>query len=174
LLCKRRTHVLRLIIALKLNEAMLEVKRQILLVPILFLVFWTMKSFQVQRDVTFDIEVTVTHIRNDKGSIQIQIYTSQEDFAKENLYREVVVPKQGKVKDGKMSIPIDGLPRGTYGLALLDDENNNKKMDYSFMIPSEGFGFSDYYHTAWSKPKFEAFKFYLNSNRKSVMKIRYL
>jgi uncharacterized protein (DUF2141 family) len=149
-------------------------KRQILLAPALVLIFWTMKSFQVQRDASFDIQVTVTHIRNEKGSIQIQIYTNQEDFAKENLYGEVVVPKQGKVKDGKMSVLIEGLPKGTYGLALLDDENNNKKMDYSFMIPSEGFGFSDYYHTAWSKPKFEAFKFYLNGNRKSVMKVRYL
>ena len=149
-------------------------KRKILLVLVFVIVFWTMKSFQVQKDSSYDIHVTVSNIRNDNGSIQIQIYTSQENFAQENLYREVVVPNQGKVKDGKMSIPIDGLPRGTYGLALLDDENNNKKMDYSFMIPSEGFGFSDYYHTAWSKPKFDAFKFYLNSNKKSVMKIRYL
>lgn len=149
-------------------------KRKILLVLVFVVVFWTMKSFQVQKDTSYDIQVAVSNIRNDNGSIQIQIYTSQENFAYEKKYREVVVPKQGKVKDGKMSILIEALPKGTYGLALLDDENNNKKMDYSFMIPSEGFAFSDYYHTAWSKPKFEAFKFYLNSNKKSVMKIRYL
>jgi uncharacterized protein (DUF2141 family) len=66
---------------------------------------------------------------------------------------------------------------GIYGLSLLDDENNNGNMEYNFLgIPKEGFGFSDYYHTGLTKPKFDAFKFSIDEGqtRKITIRIRYI
>ena len=64
---------------------------------------------------------------------------------------------------------------GTYGIAILDDENNNQKMDYGLLLPKEGFGFSDYYHTGMSQPDFRKFSFVMGNASKTVfIKLRYL
>jgi len=122
---------------------------------------------------TYDVTVTVTNIRNSKGRIQLQLYKTGQSFANEKPYKSYYVSKKA-MKNKSVSYTISGLSKGTYGIALLDDENANKEMDYSWMMPSEGFGFSDYYHTAWSKPKFSQFKFYLTENKKVKIKIRYM
>ena len=67
------------------------------------------------------------------------------------------------------------LPSGTYGIAVLDDENSNDKMDYALMMPKEGFGFSNFYLTGLSKPKFEQFKFGVSDASFSVViKMKYM
>lgn len=122
---------------------------------------------------TFSITITVTNIRNNKGMMQFQVYKDQATFAKESPYKIYRVSKS-TVKDGKMKYSITGLPADVYGLALLDDENSNKKMDYGWVMPEEGFGFSDYYHTGWSRPVFNQFKFELKSDKSVTMKVRYV
>jgi uncharacterized protein (DUF2141 family) len=121
----------------------------------------------------FVLTIHVKNIRNRKGRIQFQVYRSQAAFAAEKPWKQVYSSK-GKVKDKSLTYKIYGLKAGVYGVALLDDENSDKKMDYSWLIPSEGFGFSGYYHTAWSKPKFNQFKFSLSANKKVSAKLRYM
>ena len=123
---------------------------------------------------TFEIRISVTNIRNEKGTIQIQVYRTKNDFETENPYKTYRVTKKGKIKENTLPYTIIGLEKGSYGLALLDDENNNKKMDYGWVLPTEGFGFSDYYHTAWRRPRFDSFNFYLDSNKSVTMKVRYM
>ena len=41
------------------------------------------------------------------------------------------------------------------------------------LVPKEGYGFSDYYHTSWSRPVFSDFKFQLSSNKSVTMKVKY-
>ena len=80
------------------------------------------------------------------------------------------------MKNGTLKVKLD-LEFGEYGLSLLDDENNNTKMDYNFIgLPKEGFGFSNYYHTGFTKPHFNTFKFkHLKNNlAKVVIKVRYM
>ena len=52
---------------------------------------------------------------------------------------------------------------------LVDDENLNGKCDYGFILPNEGFGFSDYFHTGILAPKFKDFKFVLIETTKDVL-----
>ena len=130
-------------------------------------------SLDLSSENTHDITVTVSNIRNGKGRIQLQVYDTSASFADEKPLKEYYVSKKS-MKDNSVTYKIEGLKTGTYGIALLDDENANKEMDYSWMMPSEGFGFSDYYHTAWSKPKFSQFKFYLSEDKKVKIKIRYM
>lgn len=132
-----------------------------------------LSSFKPSSETTYSVSITIKKIRNTKGTIQIQVYRDQTSFAAENPYKVYRVSKKN-VSNGIMTYTITGLPKDTYGLALLDDENSNKEMDYSFLMPKEGFGFSDYYHTSWSRPKFEDFKFYLNSDKKVTMTVRYV
>jgi len=118
-----------------------------------------------------DIEVIVKGIRNTKGHIGIGIFKDNETFQKEEPYMEKRFLKTG-ISNGEMTVRFS-LEPGTYGLALLDDENSNGKMEYNFLrIPKEGFGFSDYYLTGLKKPKFDSFKFTVGRNQKHTIKIK--
>lgn len=122
-----------------------------------------------------NINLTITNIRSLDGNINIAVFTNQENFKKEEAVYHFKFSKEN-VLDGtlktKISIPMEGV----YGIALLDDENENDEMDYRWLLPKEGFGFSNYYHKALSHPKFESFKFYLEKDEvKDIeMKIRYM
>jgi uncharacterized protein (DUF2141 family) len=119
------------------------------------------------------INVKITNVRSGKGRIQVQIYRDQESFGKETPWK-VMYASKDDLKNNTMSYTITGIPSGTYGIAILDDENGNKEMDYSLMMPKEGFGFSNYYHTAWSKPKFQSFKFTVSGETSVNIKVRYV
>ena len=138
-------------------------------IPFLFGSFAPASSAEGKHNIT----VIVTHIRNSKGRIQFQLYRTSEKWQAEIAYKELYVSKT-KLKNKSISYTIYGLPTGTYGVTLLDDENVNKTMDYGLILPKEGFAFSDYFHTAWSKPKFSSFKFTLNEDKKVTMKVRYM
>lgn len=121
----------------------------------------------------YTIKVKITNIRNTEGRIQLQVYKDAETFKKETPYTVKLVTKQGNVTNGVMNYEFK-LPAGKYGLALLDDENRNTKLDYGVVLPKEGFGFSDYYHTSWSRPVFSDFSFDLKADKSVTMKIRYV
>lgn len=119
------------------------------------------------------LTVKITNIRNDKGWIQLQIYKDEKSFEDEKPWKQTHISKKDFNGNG-LVYRISGFPEGTYGLALLDDENKNEEMDYKWLMPTEGFGFSDYYHTGWSKPVFNSFKFDFNADKTVEMKIRYI
>lgn len=104
--------------------------------------------------------------------MQLQVYRNQKTFKAETPYKMFRISKKN-IRDGVLYYTIKGIPKGTYGVALLDDENSNKEMDFGLFLPKEGYGFSDYYHTGWSRPTFEDFKFYLSTNKFVKMKVRY-
>ncbi len=138
-------------------------------------IVWITGSFSSPNsdDSKHNITVTISNVRSSKGRIQLQVYRTSESFAAENPYKELYVSKSS-LSNKTMTYTIYGFETGIYGLALLDDENANKEMDYGWVIPEEGFGFSDYYHTAWSKPTFDQFKFTVSADKKVSVKIRYL
>ena len=122
---------------------------------------------------TYTLTIEIPNIRSHKGWIQLQIYKDQAAFREEKPWKETHISKKNLSGNGLL-YRLSGFPEGVYGLALLDDENKNKKMDYKWLMPTEGFGFSDYFHTGWSRPVFDDFKFHLKSDKTVVMKIRYL
>jgi len=104
------------------------------------------------------ITVEITNLRNTKGSVSLGVYTNQDDFEDEKEYVLEVFPKTKTDDNGKLTVELYLAP-GTYGIAYLDDENNNGEMDFGLMLPNEGFGFSNYVHSGLSRPDFEDFQF---------------
>lgn len=119
------------------------------------------------------IDVKITGMRSTQGVIIIKIFKNDNDFQKDIAVRTLFFKKES-VSKGEMTVKLH-LDNTIYGLALLDDENNDNKMNYNFIgLPNEGFGFSNYYHTSLTRPKFDAFKFSPGINQKVVMQIRYM
>lgn len=139
-------------------------------VKIVFLYFLAW-SFNVSAQ---SVVIKVTHIRNTKGVLQLKFYKNATSFDNDTPFMIKRVPKD-KVVNGELSVKFH-LDSGTYGIALIDDENNNGKMDYNFFgLPAEGFGFSNFYLTGMHKPKFSDFDFVLKKETKEVhIKIRYM
>jgi uncharacterized protein (DUF2141 family) len=121
-----------------------------------------------------EVEVTITGLKNSKGQIVIGVFKDEATFQKENAFLSKSFRKE-KIIDGKMKVTLS-LETGVWGLSLLDDENMSGLMEYNFIgIPREGFGFSDYYHSGLTKPKFDAFKFTLEKEKKKItIKVRYM
>lgn len=102
------------------------------------------------------------------------IFKTQEEFESEKPFKRISIPKS-ELNNNSLTTQIN-LPDGTYGISVLDDENNNAKMDYNMVrMPKEGFGFSNYYHTGFSKPKLKEFVFTVNKGSIQIYcKMRYI
>lgn len=122
---------------------------------------------------TFTLKVKIINLRNTRGRIQLDLYTNQAQYeARKGNWTEFLSKKEAT--DGVIIHTYQNVKPGIYGLALFDDENRNGILDFGWLMPTEGFGFGDYYHTKWTTPHFNDFKFYLNSDKTVVMKVRYL
>lgn len=122
-----------------------------------------------------NIDLLLTGIRSTVGQIIVKIYMDEAGFDDDKPIKTLKFKKTDLIK-GEIASKLN-LEPGTYGFALLDDENNNNLMNYNFFgMPEEGFGFSNFYLTGFKKPKFEQFKFTLRKDQKLKvsMKIRYL
>lgn len=121
---------------------------------------------------TYAITITVTDIRNTKGVIRFKFYDESTPFPDEKGFLRIVVPKS-EIKNGTYTATYYGFPSKKMGIALLDDENDNWKLDFGWFLPKEGHAFSDYYHTALRKPVDSDFSFMLTEDKHVIMKMKY-
>ena len=113
--------------------------------------------------------LNVSEIRNKNGVIRLGIYKNNSTFQEEKPFLVKSLSKD-KLIDGKLTFSFS-VNVGEFGIALLDDENENGKMDYSFFIPQEGFGFSNYFHSGLRMPTFENFKFVVTKNNSTKINL---
>ncbi len=123
-------------------------------------------------DKTYSITITVTNIRNHKGVIRFKFFDDSTPFPHDTGFRKVVVSKSQFAGDS-FTVTYDGFPSQYMGIALLDDENDNWKLDMGWFLPKEGHAFSDYHHTALRRPVYNDFRFLLTGNKSVTMKMKY-
>lgn len=127
-----------------------------------------LSSFTFEKaNTTSDLTVTVTGLRNSEGQMAIQLFNSSKGFPEkiENAFKSIVVNPANK----KAVFTVSDLPEGTYAIALMHDENKNKKMDKSlFGVPKEGFGFSQNPKIVFSAPSFSDCSFKIGGNDKQL------
>ena len=118
--------------------------------------------------------ISITGLRNNLGTVWLGFYVNNESFKNEQpLFFKT--ESKSSVVNGVLTLVYKGIKPGTYGIALMDDENNNTKMDYGWFLPKEGFGFSNHYHTGMTRPHLNEFSFLLKEEPKTVqIKVRYL
>ena len=118
-----------------------------------------------------NVDVTITGVRSEKGQMVIGVFKDSESYQAEKAFMSKSFKKNIN-PDGEMRVQFS-LEPGVYGLCLLDDEDSDGIMHYNFLgMPKEGFGFSDYYHTSFTKPRFDLFKFTLSKGQQKSIKLR--
>lgn len=135
---------------------------------ILLLVFTSFNTDEAE------LKVRISNIRNDKGVIRLAFFIDQASFEKEEPSFSRTISKKS-LRNGNITVNFRGISAGRYGIALLDDENENGKMDYLLKMPLEGFGFSNYIHTGTKIPDFEKFVFDYDGKKLTVsIRARYI
>lgn len=121
---------------------------------------------------TYSIHITVTNIRNTKGVIRFKFYDDSTPFPDLNGFLKVVVPKS-EMKGDSLTLTLHGFTSKHMAIALLDDENNDVKLDMGWFLPKEGHAFSDYHHTALRRPVYDDFRFLLTGDKQVRMRMKY-
>ncbi|WP_234733544.1 DUF2141 domain-containing protein [Tellurirhabdus bombi] len=118
------------------------------------------------------VNLTISNIKSAEGQILVGVFKDQQSFKDEKPAFRHRFPKTS-LSNGVLKVHLD-LPPGSYGFALVDDENKNGKLDKNMIgIPKEGIGFSNFYLSGMSKPSFNDFKFEVKSPSVTVQcKIR--
>lgn len=118
------------------------------------------------------VRVTVHNLRNEKGVILLSLYASGDGFPSDAS--KAVKLAKVKVTGAQTEIVLEGIPAGSYAIALLHDENNNGKMDTGmFGIPKEGYGASNDAKAVLGPPSFEDARFEHKQNTHLQIKMKY-
>ncbi len=88
------------------------------------------------------IRVKIANVRSDKGHLLISVFDSEKGWPMHPT--KAVRVARMSAKTGEMSKNFSGLKPGRYAVAMIHDENDNKKLDSDDKgAPTEGFGFSN-------------------------------
>jgi uncharacterized protein (DUF2141 family) len=121
-----------------------------------------------------ETQIKVTDIRSGKGKIVLNVFKDNDSYDKNQPYKKLTFDKKTLV-NGTLNVHF-GLEPGVYGITLVDDENEDGKINKNFVgIPKEGFGFSNFFMTKMKKPSFDDFKVDLKSPEHQIeIKVKYM
>ena len=102
------------------------------------------------------LRIHVDGLRNSTGVVGAVIFASPDGWP-EDTSRSVHHWPTPIPPGAREATAVWNLPPGNYGVAVIHDENKNKKLDRNFLgIPKEGFGFANNPHVGLSAPPFSA------------------
>ncbi len=113
------------------------------------------------------IIVQLNGIKEQSGQVLLSLFKSEEGFPTqpEKAFRW----SRAKVTSSSLIISLDGLPLGTYAIAVVHDENLNDVMDRNWLgMPDEPYGISNNAAGSFSPPKFEEAKFTVTGKRDTI------
>ena len=111
-------------------------------------------------------------LRSAKGMIRLCLTAAPDNFP------NCIDDKEAVTRSVPASAPLLDLgllPHGDYAIAVIHDENGNKKLDTFAGIPKEGFGFSNNPAILFGPPRFAAARFTLGGDAETQqVKMRYM
>lgn len=117
------------------------------------------------------LTLSITNLRSNNGFVLISLYkdgSGYPDNATLAFRNEKVA-----IYNNKAVIIFPDLPTGSYGIAILHDENNDQKMNKNALgLPKEGYGFSNNVMGAFGPPSWKRASFRYNAGDPSNHSIR--
>lgn len=128
-------------------------------------------SFKSMNEYT--LTVKVKGCNNLNGQIALALYNNENQYT-DNPWKSFNENKSGAI-DSVVIFVLKNIKQGKYAITFLDDENSNKKMDYSFFgIPQEGYGFSNNVKPGFLiAPKYEKCTFDLTADKEIILYVQY-
>ncbi len=118
------------------------------------------------------LQVDIAQLRSAKGMLRLCLTADPDNFPKCVDDRNAMTRS---VPAGQTSVRFGALPRGDYAVAVIHDENGNKKLDTFAGIPKEGFGFSRNPTIRFGPPRFAAARFTLDGDaEEQQVRMRYI
>ena len=128
-------------------------------------------SMQLNAQLNFDLTVNVTGLENNDGVLRFGLYNNQDQFP---IVGETFKMIRVKTEGDSRKYTFKGLPKGSYAVAIYQDENNNDKCDKNFIgVPTEPYAFSNDIRPKLSAPSFEDCMLNLDRNKTVSIKIVY-
>jgi uncharacterized protein (DUF2141 family) len=123
-------------------------------------------SFEAEK---FDLKITVTNVKTQKGSVEIGIFNNEKSFLlKGKEYRT----GSKVVTNDTIVFVLKDLTQDDYAISLYQDINSDKKCNLNFIgIPTEPYGFSNNFKPKFSKPTFNDCKIEINNNKSIMIKL---
>jgi uncharacterized protein (DUF2141 family) len=118
-----------------------------------------------------NLKIWIKGFRNTKGTVFAGLYNKPQGFATETAYRGVSYEITGT----EMWVTFDSIPKGSYAVAIIHDENSNKKLDQGEIgIPVEGYGFSNDARGLFGPPDFRLAMFYFSASADKTIVVNLL
>ena len=110
----------------------------------------------------YKLTVEIENVNPGKGTVYLAFYDNKKDFLDHD---NTTFFKAVKADSKVINVTIPNVKKGWWAMAVLQDENGNKKMDYNFIgAPKENFGFSNNPKIFMAEPSYDECKFYLQSD----------
>jgi uncharacterized protein (DUF2141 family) len=101
----------------------------------------------------------VDGLRNSTGVVGAVIFASPDGWPENTDKSLHHWPTEIPAGKREATAIWENLPPGNYGVAVIHDENRNRKLDRNFIgIPKEGFGFANNPPVGLSAPAYDAAK----------------
>jgi uncharacterized protein (DUF2141 family) len=112
------------------------------------------------------LSVTVAGVRNDNGAVRCGLYASADGFRDPGReMRGAVAP----IKNGQATCVFNGLPAGTYAVAVFHAEHNETRIETGlFGKPKQGYGFSNNPSSMFGPPSFDSAAFQYKGGNHTV------
>ncbi|MGB3721747.1 MAG: DUF2141 domain-containing protein [Pacificimonas sp.] len=120
-----------------------------------------------------DLHLTLEGLRSAKGSVRICLWSDGDGFP--DCASNAGVKRLAAVALGEtVTLDVSGLKPGRYGVSVIHDENDNRRLDKSFIgLPTEGVGFSNNASAPFGPPKFGKVAFPVTAETSQTIKLRY-
>lgn len=135
---------------------------------ILGIILLVLTSFSIPSNYT--LTININGFANNTGKAYVAVYNSAKTFPE---YGKQFKGKVVDIKNQKVTLNFDNLPKGSYGVAVFHDENKNGKLDKNLVgYPTEAFGFSNNFRPTISAPDFEDVAFSLEKSRTITIQVK--
>lgn len=126
-----------------------------------------------KNDEVFSLIVHVNNLRNSNGVLQYSLYNKDGSIPDEK-FKKYYTQLSNTIINGKSMVVFTNIPKGTYAINVLHDEDKNGKIAKGFIFPKEGIGFSNFDSVGISnRPNFKKASFIINSDTEKTIKIIY-
>ncbi|MFH1000916.1 MAG: DUF2141 domain-containing protein [Bacteroidota bacterium] len=145
-----------------------------ILMTLLFPVVFLMNRPEINEETGFSLTIEVKNLRNSNGRVQFALYNKDGSIPDEEYIHYYKITN-GDIANGSSRITFNKLPKGTYAVNILHDEDSDGKIKKGLILPKEGIGFSNFQSIGLgNKPTFSKASFHLEKDLKISVHIIYL